>query len=46
MKFYCVKCRKHQEVKDYKTMNSKNGKQMAYSQCPQCGSKMVKFMKK
>ncbi len=46
MDFYCVKCKQHREAKTFKTITSKNGRKMATAECPTCGSKMTKFLKK
>jgi hypothetical protein len=47
MKMYCVRCKKEVEVGDKFTVNkTKNGKtNIARSNCPLCGMKMVRFVK-
>jgi len=51
MKFYCLKEKKHTEVLEhlvtYKILTTKNGKlrKQALAKCPDCQSKLSKFVK-
>lgn len=46
MKFYCVRCKKSVEVPESKVKyEMKNGRRMAVAKCPDCGGKMVRFVK-
>ena len=46
MEAYCVKCKAKREMKDPKTVTTKNGRQMAKGTCPVCGTTMNKFLAK
>jgi len=41
---YCVKCRKMVEMKDPKERKTKNNRRMAQGLCPNCGTKVSKFL--
>ena len=41
---YCVKCRKKQPVKDGVVKEAANGRQMAQGSCPECGTKVTRFL--
>ena len=44
-KFYCVKCKTHKEVKENITeATAKNGRKMKQSVCPDCKTKLNKFV--
>lgn len=43
-RFYCVKCREKVEVDSYQKAKSKTGRPMRKSICPECGSKLSKFV--
>jgi len=45
MEAYCVKCKATKEMKDVTEAVSKNGRKMAKGVCPDCGTKMNKFLK-
>ena len=42
---YCLKCKKNIEIKDAKTVKTKNGRLALPSKCSECGSKKSRFMK-
>ncbi|MBO3804002.1 MAG: hypothetical protein JTT11_09080 [Candidatus Brockarchaeota archaeon] len=42
---YCLKCRKQVEVKDAAEQVLKSGRKALVGACPQCGTKIVKFIK-
>lgn len=48
MEIRCMKCRKNVSVddSDIEYCVAKNGNHMAKSTCPECGSKVSKFVKK
>jgi Domain of unknown function (DUF5679) len=46
MEAYCVKCKTKREMKNPKTVTTKNGRQMAKGTCPTCGTTMNKFLAK
>lgn len=46
MEAYCVKCKTKREMKDPKTVETKNGRSMAKGTCPVCGTTMNKFLAK
>ena len=47
MKFYCVKCKESKEVPESKVKyEMKNGRRMAMAKCPDCGTRMVRFVPK
>jgi hypothetical protein len=41
---YCVKCRKKQQIKDGKVERTAKGKPMARGVCPDCGTKVTRFL--
>jgi hypothetical protein len=41
---YCVKCRKKQQIKDGKVETSAKGRPMAKGVCPECGTKVTRFL--
>jgi hypothetical protein len=41
---YCVKCRKKQQVKDGKVARTEKGRPMAKGVCPECGTKVTRFL--
>jgi hypothetical protein len=43
---YCVKCHKKQPVKDGTVKEAANGRQMAQGVCPECGTKVTRFLPK
>ena len=43
---YCVKCKKKVEVNDGKEKLSKNGVKMLKGICPECGTKVCRFLGK
>ncbi len=47
MTFYCVKCREKKEVEDFNVEHgtAKNGRPYVKAECPDCGTKMFKFVK-
>lgn len=47
MEAYCVKCRKKIETgtNQIQIVRSKNGRDMAKSKCPHCGTKVTRFLK-
>ena len=46
MNFYCVKCRAKKDVADddVERGTAKNGRPYVQAQCPDCGTKMFKFV--
>jgi len=47
MVFYCVKCRAKKDVgEDYTKGVAKNGRPYVTAVCPDCGTKMFKFVAK
>jgi hypothetical protein len=46
MEAYCVKCKAKREMKNAKTVTTKNGRSMAKGTCPVCGTTMNKFLAK
>ena len=43
-KAYCVKCRKHRDIKDGKEEKTANGRPIAKGVCPICGTKVNRFL--
>ena len=41
---YCVKCRKKQSIKEGVVEESANGRRMAKGICPECGTKVTRFL--
>ena len=41
---YCVKCRKKQAIKDGAVEKTANGRRMAKGICPECGTKVTRFL--
>ena len=41
---YCVKCRKKQEVKDGKVTETSKGRPMVQGVCPECNTKVTRFL--
>ena len=41
---YCVKCKKKQEFEVLEIATTKNGRKMAKGECPECGTKMNRFL--
>lgn len=41
---YCMKCRKKRIVKDGTVEEKENGRRMAKGRCPECGTKMTRFL--
>ena len=41
---YCVKCRKKQEIKNGAVAETANGRRMAKGTCPECGTKVNRFL--
>lgn len=41
---YCVKCRKKQQVKDGAVKETEKGRRMAQGICPECGTKVTRFL--
>jgi Domain of unknown function (DUF5679) len=41
---YCVKCRKKQTIKDGAVAETANGRRMAKGTCPECGTKVNRFL--
>jgi RNase P subunit RPR2 len=41
---YCVKCRKTQTVKNATVKEAANGRRMAQGTCPECGTKVTRFL--
>ena len=44
MEAYCMKCKAKKEMKDPKETTTKNGRPMVKGVCPDCGTKMNKFL--
>jgi len=44
MQMYCVKCRTKREVSDAQPVTTKNGRKAMQAKCPNCGTKMFKFV--
>lgn len=44
MEAYCMKCKKQVEVKDAVEAVAKNGRPMIKGVCPECGTKVNKFV--
>ncbi len=40
----CVKCRKKQAIKDGAVEKTANGRRMAKGICPECGTKVTRFL--
>ena len=45
MEIYCLKCKKKVNVSSYKTHKTKNGRSYIMSHCPNCNSKITRFIK-
>ena len=45
VKAYCVKCKAERVIKDLEFVTTKNGRPAAKGVCPECGTKMYKFLK-
>jgi ssDNA-binding Zn-finger/Zn-ribbon topoisomerase 1 len=45
MEAYCVKCKETKEMKNPEETVTSNGRKMAKGVCPDCGTKMNKFLK-
>jgi predicted RNA-binding Zn-ribbon protein involved in translation (DUF1610 family) len=43
---YCVKCRKKVEIKEETEQKLKSGKSALVGKCPNCGTKVMRFIKK
>lgn len=43
---YCVKCRKKQTIKDGTVETTEKGRRMAKGVCPECGTKVNRFLPK
>ena len=41
---YCVKCRKKQQIKNGTVGKTSKGKPMAKGTCPECGTKVNRFL--
>lgn len=41
---YCVKCRAKREMKDPKTVTTKNNRKALKGKCVTCGTNMMKFI--
>ena len=41
---YCVKCRKKQAIKEGVVAETANGRRMAKGTCPDCGTKVTRFL--
>ena len=41
---YCVKCRSKREMKDAKTVVTKNNRKALKGKCVTCGTNMIKFI--
>ncbi|MBN1266298.1 MAG: hypothetical protein JXA25_12450 [Anaerolineales bacterium] len=41
---YCVKCRKKQQIKNGVEQVSDKGRRMAKGTCPECGTKVTRFL--
>lgn len=46
VKAYCIKCKAERTIKDVEFITTKNGRPAARGVCPECGTKMYKFLKK
>ncbi len=46
MELYCVKCKKKVNINKYENKKSKNGRNYIMGRCPNCESKMIRFVKK
>lgn len=42
---YCMKCKTQRVMKDVQIVTTKNGRPAAQGVCPECGTKMYKFLK-
>ncbi len=42
---YCVKCKAKREMNEGKIVTNEKGRRMAKGVCPECGTKMTKFLK-
>jgi hypothetical protein len=41
---YCVKCRKTQTIANATVIEAANGRRMAQGTCPECGTKVTRFL--
>jgi hypothetical protein len=41
---YCVKCRKKRNIKNGTVKETSNGRKMAQGTCPECGTKVTRFL--
>jgi hypothetical protein len=41
---YCVKCRKKRNIKDGEVHETAKGRRMAKGSCPECGTKVNRFL--
>ena len=41
---YCMKCREKRTMSDAQEVTMENGRRAAKGTCPQCGTKMTKFL--
>jgi hypothetical protein len=41
---YCTKCRTKREIKDAKDVTFANGRHALQGTCPQCGTKLTRFV--
>jgi len=46
MNFYCMRCKKKVEVKEYKEKKTSKGVRMAMGNCPNCNTKVAKILGK
>ena len=44
MQIYCIKCKSKKEVKEYETITTKNNRRAAKAVCPDCGTKIMRFI--
>ncbi len=41
---YCMKCKTSRKMKDAQEVTMENGRRAAKGTCPECGTKMTKFL--
>jgi hypothetical protein len=41
---YCVKCKKKQQIKNGVERTTEKGRRMAQGICPECGTKVTRFL--
>jgi RNase P subunit RPR2 len=41
---YCMKCKTTRKMKDAQEVTMENGRRAAKGTCPECGTKMTKFL--